>query len=259
MSLVPCVLTIGGSDSSGGAGIQADLKTFVAHQVHGLSVVTGVTAQNTTGVVRTAVMESELVTAQIDAVADDMAIAAGKTGLLFNAVIIEAAVDAVRKHSIENLVVDPVLVDKRDQPIVDEAAVELYRHQLLPLCRLTTPNLREAEILSGVEIDDLNSAQHAAHAIHDIGNSAVLIKGGRWKESPGTDIYFNGTAIEVLSAKTRGLPKAYGTGCTLSASIAANLAKGLDLFESVQSAKEYVGQCLARTQKPGQGQPLLGY
>ncbi|MBI2193769.1 MAG: bifunctional hydroxymethylpyrimidine kinase/phosphomethylpyrimidine kinase [Planctomycetes bacterium] len=250
-------LTVGGSDSSSGAGIQADLKTFLACQVYGLCAITGVTAQNTLGVIQVASLEPAFVSSQIQAVLDDVEIHAAKTGLLFSAATIEAVADILGRRHVPQLVVDPVLVDKHDRPILDASAIDRMLCVLLPLCRLVTPNLKEAELLSGRPLSGPDSLRDAARALHDRCAAAVLIKGGRWAEQTGMDLFHDGRNLQFLPPRVSGVPKALGTGCTLSAAIAAHLARGATLQEAVEQGRRYVSRTLQASILLGRGQAVL--
>ena len=242
---VPCrrpvarALTIAGSDSGGGAGIQADLKTFAAYRVFGTSAVTAITAQNTLGVAAVSITTADLVRAQIDAVIDDIGIDAAKTGMLGNAAIIEAVAEAMRRHRIETLIVDPVMVATSGDPLLDVNAVDVLLRALLPQAACVTPNLAEAEALVGFAVRDAASMVAAGEALLDVGVRAALIKGG----------YSNGDAVDLLLTRDGetwlrteriDTPHTHGTGCTLSAALAAGLARGWTLQQAVRSAKQFV-------------------
>lgn len=256
----PVALTIAGSDSGGGAGIQADLRTFAFHQVHGTSALTCVTAQNTLGVSRVDALPPASVVAQIDAVVADIGVQVVKTGMLLNTEIMAAVAAQVQYWQLPQLVVDPVMVSRAGAQLVDDEAIATLRQQLIPQALILTPNRYEAQILSGFEILTLEQMQAAARQIHRLGPQAVLVKGGGMGgELRGVDVWFDGDRLEVLQTKTVETTNTHGTGCTLSAAIAANLALGQDLFPAVRAAKDYVTQALEFSLELGQGQGPVGH
>jgi hydroxymethylpyrimidine/phosphomethylpyrimidine kinase len=257
-------LTIAGSDSGGGAGIQADLRTFAAHLVHGTSALTAVTAQNSMGVTAWAAIDPALVLAQIEAVATDMAVGATKTGMLGNAAVIEAVAGAARRLALGPLVVDPVMVAKSGDRLLDAEAQRAYLTQLFPLATLVTPNLHEAAALLGRPVPDLPAMREAARALHALGAAAVLVKGGAL---PGetVDVFFDGRALVEIPGPRVDTRNVHGTGCTLSAAICARLALGEPLLEAVRGAKAYLVEGLRQSYTVGKGRgpvqhlhPLLG-
>ncbi|MBD2613680.1 bifunctional hydroxymethylpyrimidine kinase/phosphomethylpyrimidine kinase [Nostoc punctiforme FACHB-252] len=258
---VPVALTIAGSDSGGGAGIQADLRTFAFHCVHGTSAITCVTAQNTLGVNRVDAIPPEAVVAQIQAVVQDIGVQAAKTGMLLNQEIIFAVAQQVETLQIHNLVVDPVMVSRTGAQLIDDEAVKTLRHTLIPKAAIITPNRYEAQILSGLEIYSLEDMQAAAEIIHKtLRTNAVLVKGGGMQGNlRGVDIWFDGEKLEILTTKQVETTNTHGTGCTLSAAIAANLAKGKNLWSAVQQAKEYVTTALTCALDIGEGQGPVGH
>ncbi len=260
-TFVPVALTIAGSDSGGGAGIQTDLRTFAFHCVHGTSAITCITAQNTVGVTRVDGMAAEAVVAQIQAVVEDIGIQAAKTGMLLNQEIILAVAQQIAAYKIENLVVDPVMVSRTGAQLIDDDAVQTLRNNLIPLATIITPNRYEAEILSGLEIVSLADMQAAAAIIHrDLGVKTVLVKGGGMSGTlRGVDVWFDGEKLEILTTKQIETKNTHGTGCTLSAAIAANLALGKDLWTAVQTAKEYVTNALIYSLDIGKGQGPVGH
>ena len=243
-------LTIAGSDSSGGAGIQADLKTFAAHGVFGCSAITAVTAQNTMGVTAVAVLEAAMVVAQIDAVLDDFEIHAVKIGMLASAGIVTVVSDALTRHRLPNVVLDPVMIAKGGARLLDEDAVAAIRTRLFPLATIVTPNVFEAEALTGRSIATLDDQRAAARALLDLGPRAVLVKGGHMA-GPAIDVLSDGRDTIELRAERIDTPHTHGTGCTLSSAIAARLALGDDLIAATRAAKTYVTQAIA--QAPGLG------
>jgi hydroxymethylpyrimidine/phosphomethylpyrimidine kinase len=258
---IPVALTIAGSDSGGGAGIQADLRTFAFHCVHGTSAITCVTAQNTLEVARIDAMPIEAVIAQIHAVVEDIGVHAAKTGMLLNEEIIAAVAQEVEALQIENLVVDPVMVSRTGAQLISDDAVQALRHVLIPKATIVTPNRYETQILTGLEINSLDDMKAAAQMIHrELETNAVLVKGGGMEENlRGIDIYFDGENLETLSTKQIDTENTHGTGCTLSAAIAANLARGKDLLTSVQLAKNYLTSALSYALNIGNGQGPVGH
>ena len=245
-------LTIAGSDSGGGAGIQADLLTFAAHGLHGASAITAVTAQNTVAVVDYVALEPRMVVAQIEAVAADMTVAAVKTGMLANRSIVEAVADAVKRLRLPHLVVDPVMVAKSGDRLLDAEAEAAYRERLFPLAEVVTPNLAEAEALLGRPVRHLEAMAPAARDLLAFGSRAVLVKGGHLEGDP-VDLFVDGRRTEPLRAPRIATRHTHGTGCTLSAAIAARLALGADTLEAVRGAKAYVTEALRGAYAVGRG------
>lgn len=235
---LPRALTIAGSDSGAGAGIQADLKTFAALRVYGLSALTAVTAQNTLGVRAAVALAPSLVEAQIDAVLEDIGATAAKTGMLANAEIIEAVVGCVERWKLL-LVVDPVMVAKGGDRLLEAEAVHALRTLLLPLATVVTPNLPEAEVLSGLRIETLEDMHAAALAIHKLGPLHVVVKGGHLPGEP-IDVYSDGTKYIEFAAERTPTMHTHGTGCTFSAALTAFLARGFSVEDSVAAAKRYI-------------------
>ncbi len=252
MSAPRVALTIAGSDSGGGAGIQADLKTFAAHGLHGTSAITAVTAQNSVAVTDWVALEPRMVVAQIEAVATDMPVAAAKTGMLANAAIVEAVARAVARLGLPHLVVDPVMVAKSGDRLLDPAAEQAYAAHLFPLATLLTPNLAEAEALLGRPVRSLEAMHVAARELQARGPRAVLVKGGHLDGDP-VDVLCDGSTLVELSAARIATPNTHGTGCTYSAAIAARLALGRPLGEAVRGAKEYVTEAIRRAYAVGKG------
>jgi hydroxymethylpyrimidine/phosphomethylpyrimidine kinase len=252
-------LTIAGSDSGGGAGIQADLKTFAAFGVFGTSVITALTAQNTLGVRAVAEVQPAFVRAQLDAISEDFALASAKTGMLARRPIIETVAMHLRSRRLRNLVVDPVMVAASGDVLLAPDAVAAMRELMLPLAALLTPNVREAEILSGIAIKDVATMHLAARAIVEMGAKAVLVKGGRLGGSTSVDVLCHGSTIRELSAPRVTVSRAHGTGCTLSAAIAAAMALGLQLEYAIQTAKLYVTRALATAERVGHGATPLNH
>jgi hydroxymethylpyrimidine/phosphomethylpyrimidine kinase len=243
-------LTIAGSDSSGGAGIQADLKTFAAHGVFGLSAITAVTAQNTSGVLAMLALRPDLVVAQIDAVAGDFDVAATKVGMLANAGIIHAVADAIARHRLARLVVDPVMVASRGGVLLDPEGITALRERLLTGATVVTPNTTEARVLTGRAVDSVEDMRHAAEELVSMGAQAAIVTGGHI-EGPPIDVLFDGRDFLELSADRVDTRHTHGTGCTLASAIAARLALGDGIANALRAAKAYV--TLALQQAPGLG------
>ena len=256
---IPVALTIAGSDSGGGAGIQADLRTFAFHCVHGTSALTCVTAQNTLGVTRVDALPAAAVVAQIAAVVQDIGVQAVKTGMLLNSEIITVVAEQIAALGLVNLVVDPVMVSRTGAQLIDDDAIATLRTILIPQATIVTPNRYEAQILSGLEITTLADMQMAAQRIYQLGAQAVLVKGGgmvgEWR---GVDVWFDGR-LETLKTTAVDTANTHGTGCTLSAAIAANLALGRDALTATQQAKEYVTGALRAALSIGKGQGPVGH
>ncbi|WP_088241796.1 bifunctional hydroxymethylpyrimidine kinase/phosphomethylpyrimidine kinase [Calothrix rhizosoleniae] len=257
----PVALTIAGSDSGGGAGIQADLRTFAFHCVHGTSAVTCITAQNTLGVNRVDAMTPEAVVGQIRAVYEDIGVQAAKTGMLLNQEIIAAVSQQVKTWKIANLVVDPVMVSRTGVQLISDQAIKTLGDSLIPQALIVTPNRYEAEILTGLPIHSLEDMTKAARTIHrDLGAKTVLVKGGGMQgDLRGVDIWFDGQQLETLQTQQIDTKNTHGTGCTLSAAIVANLAQGKDILPAVLQAKQYVTTALNYSLNIGQGQGPVGH
>ncbi|WP_145477988.1 bifunctional hydroxymethylpyrimidine kinase/phosphomethylpyrimidine kinase [Stenotrophomonas rhizophila] len=250
-------LTIAGSDSGGGAGIQADLKAFAAHRVHGLSAIAALTAQNTRGVTAVHVPPLEFLQAQIDACFADFDIQAVKLGMLANAEVIHLVADALARHRPTHVIVDPVMVATSGARLLEESALQALRTRLLPLATLLTPNIPEAELLLGHPIETAAEAEDAAAALVDLGAGAVLLKGGHLAEGARVvDRYFDGvTRDEFIHAR---LPvDAHGTGCTLASAIAAQLCCGLSLPNACEAGIDYVARGLQGGYTPGRSAVLV--
>jgi hydroxymethylpyrimidine/phosphomethylpyrimidine kinase len=254
---VPCVLTIAGSDSGAGAGIQADLKTFAALGVYGLSALTAITAQNTRGVRAALELPPELIEAQIDAVLEDFGANAAKTGMLASTPLITVVAGRVQHWKLR-LVVDPVMVAKSGDSLLHPAAVDTLRTVLLPLAEVITPNLPEAEVLTGRRIETLADMRAAAHALYDLGPRHVVIKGGHRATEP-VDIYFDGVRWVELHAERIATRHTHGTGCTFSAAITAFLARDYTVEQAVREAKQFVTGAIRYAPGLGQGHGPLAH
>jgi hydroxymethylpyrimidine/phosphomethylpyrimidine kinase len=248
----PRARTIAGSDSGGGAGIQADLKTFLALDVYGTSAITAITAQNTLDVRAVHEVPTSIVAEQIDAIVEDIGVDALKTGMLSSAAIIAVVVDRLRHWSLDRLVVDPVMVSKSGDRLLRQDAVQALIHDLLPLALVLTPNLPEAEVLVGRPLESEDEIRQAARDIVDLGPRAVLMKGGH-RPGAAVDVLFDGHAFHTFTSERIDTPNTHGTGCTLSAAIAAGLAGGMDLVNAVGSAKRYLTEAIRHAQPLGRG------
>lgn len=254
MRPVTTALTIAGSDSGGGAGIEADLKTFEAHGVWGLVALVAVTAQNTVGVQGYERVSPELVEAQIASVAGDIGVGAAKTGMLADAELVSAVSDAVRRHDVVPLVVDPVFVSKHGDTLLAPEAVETLRNELLPLATLVTPNLPEAAGLVGHdEIVDRTGMENAGRSILELGAGAALVKGGHLGGKHAPDCLVTGEGVRWLEADRVEGRHTHGTGCVLSAAVAARLARGEDVSSAVEAAKTFVTEAIRQGLDLGSG------
>jgi hydroxymethylpyrimidine/phosphomethylpyrimidine kinase len=252
-------LTIAGSDSGGGAGIQADLKTFAAHGVFGTSAITAVTAQNTLGVVCWQALPADLVTAQIEAVVGDLGADAVKIGMLANAAIVEAAVAAIRALELPQVVVDPVMVAKGGDRLLDDEAVAAIRTELLPLAQVVTPNVPEAMVLSGMPIRSVAEMRLAGERILGMGPRVVLVKGGHLDTSDSIDVACTAAGSFTIARPRIETRHTHGTGCTLASAIAANLARGLPDREAIEAAREYLDGAIRHAPGLGKGHGPLNH
>jgi len=238
---IPRALTIAGSDSGGGAGIQADLKTFQELGVYGMSAITAVTAQNTLGVQGVYPLEPEAVGRQLDSIGTDLPPAAVKTGMLFSSRIIEEVAAKAEAYRWSKLVIDPVMIAKGGSPLLLEEAVAALRSRLLPLAEIVTPNLPEAEVLTGLIIRSMRDREQAARQLIDQGVRCAIIKGGHDESAESTvDLVYDGRAFTYLEGPRVHTPHTHGTGCTFSAAVTAGLAHGLPLLEAVRLAKSFI-------------------
>lgn len=256
--MIPRVLTIAGSDSGGGAGIQADLKTITALGGFGMSAVTALTSQNTVGVRAVFEVSPDFVASQIDAVVEDIGVDATKTGMLANRGVIEVVADRVGYHGISPLVVDPVMVAKSGDPLLELDARSVMRDLMLPLATVVTPNLAEAAELVGVEVADLAGMEEAARRLHDLGAEWVLVKGGHLAGEP-VDVLFDGKSFyRVVRPRVR-TANSHGTGCTYAAAIATGLALDKAVPEAVEWARDAVQAALRQALPLGQGSGPLNH
>jgi hydroxymethylpyrimidine/phosphomethylpyrimidine kinase len=246
-------MTIAGSDSGAGAGIQADLKTFAAHGVYGTSALTAVTAQNTCAVSAYEPVSCELISAQIAAVAADIGVHAAKTGMLPSAAVVRTVAEAVASHGISRLVVDPVMIAKSGDRLVDEDALEALRSSLLPHAELVTPNLPEAEALARITIRDDDDRREAARRIHRLGARAVIIKGGHAPSRDIVDLLYDGERFTEFRTERVEGRNTHGTGCAFSAALTAHLARGGALLEAIPLVQEYVAGAIRHGVPVGRG------
>jgi hydroxymethylpyrimidine/phosphomethylpyrimidine kinase len=256
--MIPRVLTIAGSDSGGGAGIQADLKTITALGGFATSVLTALTAQNTTGVRGISDVAPEFVSLQIDAVMEDIGADAAKTGMLARRPVIEAVADGIRRHGIGPLVVDPVMVAQSGDPLLQEDAQAAVREVMLPLATVATPNLAEAAVLAGMEVADPAAMREAARRIHGLGPEWVLLKGGHLEGEP-LDLLWNGRDLYEVRRPRIETRNTHGTGCTYSAAIATGLAFGLAVPEAVELARDALQTGLEASLSVGRGSGPLNH
>lgn len=251
---VPVVLTIAGSDSGSGAGIQADLKTFAAHGVHGTSAITAVTAQNTLGVTAVQEVDLDVIAAQIDAVVEDMHPVAVKTGMLSSPEIVRLVAAKANEYGWQTLVVDPVMVASSGARLLRDEAVETYRTELLPLATVTTPNLLEATELTGIEIASSGDVREAAKAISVLGAKYVVVKGGHMEVAgESRDLLYDGRDFVEFGLPWIDTTSTHGTGCTFASAIAAQLALGGDIESAFRSAKKFVWEAMNAAYPVGQG------
>jgi hydroxymethylpyrimidine/phosphomethylpyrimidine kinase len=254
-------LTIAGSDPGGGAGIQADLKTFAAMGVHGTSAITAITAQNTLTVTEIHEVPVRVIRAQIDAVVEDIGVQAVKTGMLASSQIIKAVAAAIREHAIHNLVVDPVMVAKGGARLLHNDAIAALFSDLLPLAAIVTPNIPEAEVLLGRAILTLDDRRRAAKDLVELGPRAAVVKGGH-ADSDATDVYWDGRKLVELSSARIDTRNTHGSGCVFSAAITAGLARGQGPLEAVRSAKAFIAGAIENSLELGAGHgpvnPMFG-
>ena len=267
MTTVRTALTIAGSDSSGGAGIQADLKTFAAFGVYGTSAITAVTAQNTSGVAAITALSAEVVTAQVEAIAGDIRVDATKIGMLATAAIAEAVAAAIEELDLPSVVLDPVLVSSSGARLLDEDGIQTLLLELLPLARVVTPNIPEAEALSGCRIRSAADLRQAAERLRDMGAAAVIITGGHPIDGAHSDagdvvdLLFDGVAfVELRTPRVDlGGGSARGTGCTFASALAAGIAAGQTLEAAGQAAQHYVAGAIAHGFAIGRGSRVLNH
>jgi len=256
--MMPVALTIAGSDPSGGAGIQADLKTFHQRGVYGMGVITLLTVQNTTGIGEILAIGSEVVGRQIDFVIEDIPPHAIKIGALAHQKIVTEVSKKIKNLAVP-IILDPVMLSQNQAPLLIEEAVEILKKDLIPHATLVTPNLHEAQVLSGLEVRDVQSMEKAAKKISELGPEAVLIKGGHLEGENAVDVLYWKKEFEVFSVPKIKVPPLHGTGCTYSAAITAELAKDNNLLNAVRIAKEFVTEAIRNHPDLGKGSPPLNH
>ena len=259
MTRPPTALTIAGSDSGGGAGLQADLKTFLACRVHGMCAVTAVTVQNSMGVSGIHEVPPDVVAAQIVAVADDIGVDAAKTGMLASAPIIDAIVEVLPDVDVGPLVVDPVCASQHGDPLLAPEAIGALTSRLFPLAELVTPNLGEVRVLVGLDVHDVAGMRDAAKRLHDLGPRWVLVKGGHLADEISVDVLYDGSQFYEMSAERRATAHTHGTGDTLAAATTAALARGATLIDAVQHGKDFVTSAIDDSFALGAGLGPVGH
>ena len=264
--IIPAAMTIAGSDSGAGAGVQADLKTFAALSIYGTSVLTAITAQNTIAVAAVHELPTDVINAQIEAVISDIGVDAVKTGMLSSSVIIECVTTCLKASmkkyptmpGLRRIVVDPVMVAKSGDALLQEEAVSALRELLVPLAAVITPNIPEAETLTGLTITTDDDVNKAARMIVDMGAASVVIKGGH-REGPATDVYFDGSSFREFTSQRFDTVNTHGTGCTFASAVAAGLAQGLETEDAVGQAKEFVTEAIRNSFPVGHGHGPLNH
>ncbi|MCI8342751.1 MAG: bifunctional hydroxymethylpyrimidine kinase/phosphomethylpyrimidine kinase [Firmicutes bacterium] len=246
------VLTIAGSDSCGGAGIQADIKTFSAHGTYGMSVITAVTVQNTVGVFGCQDISPDIIAGQIDALFTDIEISAVKVGMVSQTETIVTIAKKLEQYSPKNIVVDPVMISKSGFDLLKPEAKNALINHLIPLATVLTPNLPEAEAITGMKIDTIESMKVAAEKIYSMGARNIFIKGGHL-DNDATDVLFDGKEMTIMPGKRFNTKNTHGTGCTISSAIAANLANGMNVQNAVKKAKEYISTAIEHSFSIGKG------
>lgn len=247
------VLTIAGSDSGGGAGVQADLKAMSANGTYAMSVITSITAQNTTGVTAIHDLPDSIVEAQIDSIFADFDVAAVKTGMLSSASLASLVGRKLQQYHAPWIVVDPVMMSKSGHALLQADAIDALKRELIPLASVITPNIHEAERLTGLTIRSLADARQAAKALHQLGCQHVLIKGGHLLEVPATDLLYDGRFFRMYKGEWIDTPHTHGTGCTFASALSAHLALGKPLPDAVDAAKQYVTAAIRHGLAIGQG------
>ncbi|WP_448587187.1 bifunctional hydroxymethylpyrimidine kinase/phosphomethylpyrimidine kinase [Thermocrinis sp.] len=256
---LPRVLTIAGSDSGGGAGIQADLKTFTALGVYGMSAITSITVQNTVGVFGVMDLPPELVYEQIRVAVEDVGVDAVKTGMLSHSGIVEVVARAIKNFKLEKVVIDPVMRAKSGDPLLRASEEMAVKEFLIPLATIITPNIPEAEVLTGVEIKSVEDMERACKILYSFGAGSVLLKGGHMEGNTLVDVFYDGLNFEHLVYERINTKNTHGTGCTLASEIASYIAKGFSLKESVLKAREYVQGAIKHSLSLGKGHGPLNH
>ncbi len=252
------VLTIAGSDSSGGAGIQADLKTFCAYGVYGAAVITALTAQNTVGVQGMLEVKEDFVANQLDSVLNDLRVNAAKIGMVFKKETVKIIADKLLEYKVKNIVLDPVFFSKSGDSLIKDDAVVILKEKLIPICDVITPNLYEAELLSGFPVRNTEDMKKASEILYSLGSRAVIIKGGHL-HGDAIDVLYNGKEFKILEGERISGKNPHGTGCTFSSALAAGLALGLSIDEAFKSAKEYVAAAIKKSIAVGSGFNVLNH
>ncbi len=255
----PRCLTIAGSDSGGGAGIQADLKTFAALGVYGMSAVTAVTAQNSVGVTAVHNISPEVIGKQIDAVLGDIGADAVKSGMIPTSEAIEAVASALERHNVRNYVLDPVMIAESGHRLIEADAIETLKRRLIPLSLVVTPNVPEAEALTGIQVRNVQELKAAGESIHAMGARYVLMKGGHMPDAEATDYLFDGNVWMEFAGERLVTKSTHGTGCTYAAAIAAHFAKGKHIQTAVADSKRYLTECMRRGFTFGKGAGQLNH
>jgi hydroxymethylpyrimidine/phosphomethylpyrimidine kinase len=250
--MIPTALTIAGSDPSGGAGIQADLKTFFALNVYGMAVIVALTAQNTLGVSSVMDVSADFTAAQLDAVLSDIPPQALKTGMLGSAAVVQVVARKIREYRVQHVVIDPVMVSSTGTLLLEKAGIAAMKRDLLPLAELITPNLAEAAEISGLAVRDVADMERACRRIHEMGAHNVLVKGGHL-QGDAIDVFFNGSDIAHVRSERNPTSNLHGTGCVLSAAITGGLAQGRTLPESIALAKDFVTAAIRGSLSLGNG------
>lgn len=257
--MIPKVLTIAGSDSGGGAGIQADLKTFTALRVYGMSIITSITAQNTKEVRGAYHITPYMVELQFKTVAEDIGIDAVKTGMLPNKEIIKTVSKLLKEYNIKNVVVDPVMISKSGYPLLEESAITSLIYELFPLALLITPNIPEAEKISGISIKNLDDMKKSAEKMVSIGAKQVLLKGGHLNSDDLVDLLYDGKDFYYFSSKRILTKNTHGTGCTLSSAITSYISKGFNIISAIKEAKNYLEGAIKNSFPLGKGEGPLNH
>lgn len=247
-------LTIAGFDPTGGAGLQNDLKVFRAFNVHGLSVVSAITAQNTEGVIFISPIDQDCFEKQLNTLLSDIKPDSTKIGMLYNSIAVEIVEKTIRKYSLFNLVIDPVTFSSSGTSLVSNGTLDTIKQRLFPLSKVITPNIYEASLLTGIGIENKRDMMESAKVLRDMGPEVVIITGGHLKDT-ALDLYYDGTFHYIKSKKTKG--EYHGTGCAFSSAITASLANGRDSLESVRRAKEFINRAIKKAYHPGKGMGLL--
>ncbi|MDH4129211.1 MAG: bifunctional hydroxymethylpyrimidine kinase/phosphomethylpyrimidine kinase [Spirochaetota bacterium] len=253
-----CVMTIAGSDSSCGAGIQADLKTFSALGVYGVSVITAITSQNSLSIRSIHGIEPEIVKDQIEAIFDDFNVCAVKVGMLYSKQIIQIVVSQLKKHFLIPIIVDPIIISTTGKVLLEYKAIDIMKYELFPLANIITPNITELEFLTGIDLLSDNDVKNGCSKLYNQVKTNILVKGGHRKDM-ACDILYDGSDFHYFSEEKIGTSEYHGTGCTLSSAIASYLGIGFDMISSIDKAKKYVTQSIRSSYKLGKGMNMLNH